>query len=144
MIKKILIVTVSVILLLVAVLAIAGWMNIRDRFPDYLVNIDHSSQSGPVKVGFSAVRITPEIVDTWNDLNGDGYFDEEAGETYNDDNGNGEFDAVWIAGFGNRRPANGVHDDLWARTMVLEQEGFRFALVVVVVSVCSLKLCLIF
>ena len=131
MIKKVLIITGSVILLLVVVLAFAGWMNIRDRFPDYSVNIDHKSKAGPVKIGFSAVRITPEIVDTWNDLNSDGYFDEEAGETYNDDNGNGKFDAVWIAGFGNRRPANGVHDDLWARTMVLEHGDFRFALVVV-------------
>lgn len=34
---------------------------------------------------------------------------------------NQSFEAVWIAGFGNGRAMNGVHDDLWARGIVLSQ-----------------------
>ena len=71
-------------------------------------------------VGFAALPITPEIVDTWNDLNGDAKFQEKEGDTYNDLNNNGKFDAYWIAGFGNQRAANGVHDDVWARVVVFD------------------------
>ncbi|RMG10862.1 MAG: hypothetical protein D6729_18880, partial [Deltaproteobacteria bacterium] len=33
--------------------------------------------------------------------------------------GNGLFDGLWLAGFGNNRPAVGVHDDIWARAVVI-------------------------
>ena len=37
---------------------------------------------------------------------------------------------VWIAGYENNRPAQSVHDDLWARAMVLDDGKTRFAVVV--------------
>src|SRR5690606_27932750 len=41
----------------------------------------------------------------------------------------GKFDPVWIAGFSNRKPANGVHDDTWARTMIVDDGKTRIAIV---------------
>ncbi len=35
--------------------------------------------------------------------------------------GNGRFDGLWIAGFGTNRPALGVRDPLWARTIAVQQ-----------------------
>jgi hypothetical protein len=35
--------------------------------------------------------------------------------------GNGRFDGLWLAGFGNNRPATGVRDPAWARTVAIEQ-----------------------
>ena len=59
-----------------------------------------------------------------------GSFWEEDGDTYQDGNGNGQFNPVWIAGFQNQRPAQGIHDELWARTMVIDDGSFRLAYVV--------------
>lgn len=36
---------------------------------------------------------------------------------------------IWLAGFGNNRPAIGRNDDLWARALVLEAGGAKVALV---------------
>ncbi|MRG95566.1 hypothetical protein [Polyangium spumosum] len=73
---------------------------------------------GDLRVGASAQKITPTI-ETWTDTNQNGEWDE--GEAYEDKNGNGRWDGVWLAGFGNGRAATGVHDDVWARVVVLEQ-----------------------
>lgn len=43
--------------------------------------------------------------------------------------GDGEFQAAWLAGFQNGRPANSVHDDIWSRTVVLQQGDTTVALV---------------
>jgi hypothetical protein len=83
----------------------------------------------PLKAGFAAVTITPEIPDRWNDTNDDAKYNPRHGDTFIDGNGNGTFDPVWIAGFGNRRAANGVHDDLWARTMIIDDGRTRLAIV---------------
>ena len=40
----------------------------------------------------------------------------------------GEFRAAWLAGFQNGRPANSVHDDIWSRTVVLQQGDTTVAL----------------
>ncbi len=40
-------------------------------------------------------------------------------------------DPIYLAGFDNDRRATGVHDDLWARGVVLESRGTKIALVVV-------------
>lgn len=112
--------------------AIFLFFRLRDRHSGYWLELTHVSDiPAPIRAGFSALPITPEVPDSWEDTNNDARFNEEDGDTYRDDNGNGRFDAVWIAGFHNRRPAQGVHDDLWARTMVLDDGRFRLAYVVV-------------
>ena len=56
--------------------------------------------------------ITPKITDVvLNDLNGNARYEPKKGESYNDINDNGMFDPIWIGGFHNSRPAQGVHDD---------------------------------
>jgi len=82
-----------------------------------------------MSAGFSAIEITPEVPDRWTDSNGDAAYSPGDGDTYTDGNGNGKFDPVWIAGFGNRRAANGIHDDLWARTIVIDDGSTRLAIV---------------
>jgi hypothetical protein len=118
-----------VIVLLTLVLAVYFYFNVKDRHPDYTIDLNIKN-SGEVilKVGFSAVRITPEVADRWTDVNDDAKFVESDGDTYEDLNGNGRFDPVWIAGFSNKRAANGIHDDLWARTMVIDDGNSRIAM----------------
>lgn len=82
-----------------------------------------------LSVGFAAVPITPEVPDRWDDINNDAKYKPKDGDTFTDGNGNGVFDPVWIAGFGNRRPANGIHDDIWARTMIIDDGRTRLAIV---------------
>ena len=86
-------------------------------------------QPGIIQIGFGKIPITPEIIDTWNDMDGNAKYEPEKGDTYNDLNSNGEFDAVWIAGFHHLRPAQGIHDDIWARVMVLDDGQTRMAIV---------------
>ena len=50
-------------------------------------------------------------------------------ETTEDLDGDGRINAVWIAGFGSGRQAEGVHDDIWTRVVTLEQGELRVALV---------------
>jgi hypothetical protein len=54
-----------------------------------------------------------------------GYVASDEGE------GDGDFQAIWLGGFHNGRPAIGVHDDIWARAIVLDQGETRLAFVVV-------------
>jgi len=120
-------------IILAVFLLIALWMfiNVKDRNPGYEVdlNIIGTDQPGTIKVGFAAFPITPEVVDTWEDVNGDAEFREKDGDTYNDNNNNGKFDPIWIAGFSQRRAANGIHDDVWARVVVFDDGATRLALV---------------
>ncbi|MEZ4394700.1 MAG: hypothetical protein R3A48_26805 [Polyangiales bacterium] len=67
----------------------------------------------------------------WTDLNNDGRFQPGEGEAFVDRNGNGVFDAAWIAGFGNARPARGVHDDLEVRALALRWNDVSVALAVI-------------
>jgi len=85
--------------------------------------------SSPLSTGFAAIPITPEVPDRWTDINDDAEYNPRDGDTFIDGNGNGKFDPVWIAGFGNRRAANGINDDLWARTMVIDDGQTRLAIV---------------
>lgn len=119
------------LILLLIIAAAFVYSRLKDRHPDYWLELEQTATAaGPLRAGFSAVPITPEIPDTWTDVNGDAQYIEEDGDTYQDGNGNGRFDPVWIAGFQNRRPAQGVHDELWARTMILDDGTFRLAYVV--------------
>ena len=121
------------IILFVHVAAAAIWMryNLHDRFPDADINLDiRPAAVGPLRAGFAKVDISPDLPDTWIDVNGDARFDEKDGDTWTDGNGNGKFDASWLAGFHKHRPAVGIHDSLWARAMILDDGQTRLALVV--------------
>ena len=108
------------------------WMfvNMRDRHPGYSADLKIINNSASaLTVGFAAVTITPEVPDRWVDANNDIEYNPKDGDTFTDGNGNGVFDPVWIAGFSNRKPANGVHDDTWARTMIVDDGKSRLAIV---------------
>lgn len=105
-----------------------AWQNTRDRHPDYTLSINHQTQkAGPLRIGFAAHDISPLVEDSWTDINGDAQYSEEDGDTFTDRNGNGQFDPVWMAGFQNQRPAQGIHDPLWSRSMVIDDGEFTLA-----------------
>lgn len=89
---------------------------------------------GNVYAGAAVIDTTPEIVDTFTDLDGDNLFDgcvddPTCGEPFQDVNGNGVFDVVWIGGFGPLRAALGVHDPISVRAVVIAQDGEYIAMV---------------
>ena len=118
-----------ILLLLIITLFVWFGKNLRDPHPDYKVDLKIlNNPSSQLSAGFCALPITPAVPDRWDDKNKNAEFDK--GETFTDGNGNGKFDPVWIAGFGNNRPANGIHDDVWARAMVVDDGKTRLAIVV--------------
>ncbi len=120
------------IVLLVLVLSVLFWFhsNLKDRHPGYTADLKITGKPSVLSAGFAAVPITPEVPDKWVDKNNDQKYDPKDGDTFIDGNGNGVFDPVWIAGFSNNKPANGIHDDTWASTMVVEDGQTRIAIVV--------------
>lgn len=84
------------------------------------------SNAGALAVGVAARAITP-VVESFTDENANGRHD--FGEPFVDENENGAWDGVWIAGFSMGRAATGVHDDQWARVVVLSQGDVTVALV---------------
>jgi hypothetical protein len=103
-----------------------------------------------LKAGVAAVRITPYGKNpdwkgtvtpsgVWGesfiDTNKNGRWDE--GEPFTADPANTAIDpksasrysGIYLAGFGNDRLATGLHDDLWARALVLDYGGKRIAIV---------------
>ncbi|MEK6286774.1 MAG: neutral/alkaline non-lysosomal ceramidase N-terminal domain-containing protein [Acidobacteriota bacterium] len=103
-----------------------------------------------LKIGVAALPITPfgpnsdwngTITDSgvwgekFTDANHNGRWD--SGEPFEDDPGNdaldssskGKYDGIYLAGFGNNRPATGKHDDLWARAIVMEYGETKIAIV---------------
>ncbi|MBL8205646.1 MAG: neutral/alkaline non-lysosomal ceramidase N-terminal domain-containing protein [Blastocatellia bacterium] len=112
--------------------------------------LSSSAPKKELRVGFSAIAITPfgqnpawdgTITEsgvwgeTFTDANKNGYWDR--GEPFVDDEGNsqidqsskGKYDGTYLAGFGDNRLATGKHDDLWARTMVVDYGSTRIAIV---------------
>ncbi|TVQ65047.1 MAG: hypothetical protein EA360_11010 [Balneolaceae bacterium] len=129
--KLLLKITLMGLLGLIALSLFFAAYNMRDRFRGYEVNIKiPAGEPGIIRAGFAALSITPEIRDTWIDSNGSYRFEPKDGDTYEDVTGTGRFDAVWMAGFQNSKPAQGVHDDLWARAMVLDDGNTKVAWVV--------------
>lgn len=127
--KGIKIIGVSLLALLILV-CVYSYGNMRDRHPGYSIDLKiESGEPGVMRAGFAAVTITPEYMEPWNDADGNARYEPKKGDTYEDLNGNGKFDTYWIAGFENRVAAQGVHDDLWARTMVLDDGNTRLAVV---------------
>jgi Neutral/alkaline non-lysosomal ceramidase, N-terminal len=110
-----------------------AYYNSRDRHPDYTLNLNVVAPTHDVnyKVGFAAIKITPNLPDRWFDKNKDATYDPDHGDTYQDINKNGHLDAVWLAGFQNSRPANGIHDNLWARAMLIDDGHTRMVIVAV-------------
>lgn len=91
-------------------------------------------EDGVTYAGAAAVDLTPVILETWTDLDGDHTFDgcnddPDCVEPFDDVDGDGWFDAVWIGGFGPMRPAVAVHDPIWARAMIVARDGEYVALV---------------
>ncbi len=129
--KKKLVWTGGTILGIVFLVTVFVFWNLRDRHPGYEIDLFITGKNipGQIQTGFAALPITPEIIDTWNDVNNDAKYRKKDGDTYNDNNNNGKFDAYWIAGFDQQRAANGVHDDVWARVIVFDDGKTRLALV---------------
>lgn len=90
-----------------------------------------SVSPGPLRVGVAKRNITPDLsqYDRFIDADNDNKYHPEKGDRFEDTNGSGKIEAVWIAGFGNDRPAQGVHDPLWARAIAFENNGVRIVLV---------------
>ena len=121
------------IVVLLLVIGLVFWFgyNLKDQHPDYNLDLKVLNNApAQLSAGFSATPITPAVPDRWDDKNKNAEYDPGQGETFTDGNGNGKFDPVWIAGFGNNKPANGIHDDLWARAMVVDDGKTRLAIVV--------------
>jgi hypothetical protein len=113
--------------LIIAVTAF-GLYNMRDRHKGYHIDIDiQASEPVRVSAGFAAMTITPQVIDTWTDTKGNARYNPDEGDTFEDRTGSGQFDAVWMAGFHNNKPAKGIHDDLWARAMVIDDGNTRIA-----------------
>ena len=128
--KKVLKITGIVMLVLILAIVAVAYSNLRDSHKDYTLDLNiRSAGDAPIRTGFAAITITPEIPDRWHDNDGNAKYEPKKGDTYDDLNGNGKFDAYWIAGFGQKRAANGVHDDLWARTMIIDDGKTRLAVV---------------
>lgn len=112
--------------------------------------LSSSAPKKELRVGFSALAITPfgqnpawdgTITEsgvwgeTFTDANKNGYWDKD--EPFVDDEGNsqidqsskGKYDGTYLAGFGDNRLATGKHDDLWARTIVVDYGSTRIAIV---------------
>ena len=122
--------TIQILLTLFVLLVLILVFRVRDKNPGYKLQLEIlSKESGTLSAGFSAVSITPDIHDTWTDIDDNARYEPDKGDTFTDGNGNDKFDPVWIAGFQNRRAANGIHDSLWARTMVIDNGQVRVALV---------------
>ncbi|NQU52948.1 MAG: hypothetical protein HQ522_10465 [Bacteroidetes bacterium] len=118
------------LLVLIVVGFITFKYQIRDRHSGYNLDLKiTNSTEGQIQAGFAAMSITPEVVDTWNDVDNNFEYEPKKGDTFNDNNNNGQFDAYWIAGFHSSRAANGVHDSLWARTMIIDDGTTRIAMV---------------
>jgi hypothetical protein len=97
---------------------------------------------GRVRAGAATVDVTPVIAETFVDADGNheftGCFDDPTGavegcggEGFDDVDGDDWFDAVFIGGFGYRRPAQGVReqDGITARAVVLSYDDQYVALV---------------
>ena len=88
---------------------------------------------GVTYAGVASIDMTPTIVETFTDLNGNSDFDgclddpdatrSGCSEPFDDVNGNGLFEPVWIGGFGPLRPALNVRDPVYARALVFGFEG---------------------
>ncbi len=128
--RKLLIGTLLVISSFLLGLLIYFLIVTKDRNSGFTIDLTvKDNPEGQIYAGFAALSITPEVPDRWHDANNDARYNPKDGDTYEDLNNNGRFDAVWMAGFQNSRPAQGVHDELWARVMVIGDGTSKIAIV---------------
>jgi len=109
------------------------YIQTHERHRGYSLDLwlpDKSKVSGQMKVGFASVKITPQLPDRWKDIDNNARYEPEKGDYFTDGNGNGKFDAFWLAGFDKKRAANGIHDDLWARSIVWDDSASVVGIVV--------------
>ncbi|WP_209331786.1 hypothetical protein [Lunatimonas salinarum] len=126
----------KVLLIVVCILVVGGgiytWRQFTDKHPGYALDLQITSDTpGELKIGFGKTDITPVGFDTWTDKDGDARYTPNEGDSYQDLNNNGKFDAVWLAGFQQNRPATGVNDPLWARSMVIDDGATRLGICVI-------------
>ncbi len=104
------------------------------------------TNEGQLSAGASSLSITPLCFEDWNDLDGNSEYDS-SDESFNDcgcdklcegdegwtaadeGEGDGVFQASWMAGFQQGRPAQDVHDELWARTIAVRSGDTTVAIV---------------
>jgi len=129
---------VSFLIALPVLILLAVYWHARGPYHRYRADLikpaaGAASKPDVLKVGVAKSDISPDLsrYDKFVDKDGDGKYRPEKGDYFEDTNGNGKLDAVWIAGFGNDRPAQGVHDPLWARAIAFENNGVRVAMVTV-------------
>jgi len=121
------------LVLIFVILCGRSWGPDRGYRVDAFKGPQEGSGNGPLWVGVAQRDITPDLsqYDRFVDVDGDNKYNPAKGDYFEDTNGNGRVDAVWLAGFGNNRPAQGVHDPLWARAIAFENHGVRVVLVTV-------------
>ncbi|MBI2119954.1 MAG: hypothetical protein HYT97_10080 [Elusimicrobia bacterium] len=95
-------------------------------FHSFLAIADELKQEIVLLAGASKEKITPTI-ETFSDINENGKYDLK--EPFTDLNNNGSWDPVWLGGNQNGRFALGVHDDLWAKTLILESNQTSLILI---------------
>ncbi|MBX3272257.1 MAG: hypothetical protein KF729_18480 [Sandaracinaceae bacterium] len=90
-----------------------------------------AGEGGTFEVGAARASITPTIDERTDvmtlDVNGNGTFD--TGDEFADRDGEPGFQGVWIAGFGNARPASDAHDDVHATAVALRNADTTIVLV---------------
>ncbi|MBN1482004.1 hypothetical protein EH223_06730 [candidate division KSB1 bacterium] len=129
--KKIISVLVAFIVLIFVALVVYVLHATRDRHPRYALDLNlplEGQPRTPLQVGLAKAAITPQLPDTWVDVDSNAAYEPDKGDTFVDGNNNGKFDVFWLAGFGNKRAANGVHDDIWARVIVWDDGATCIAL----------------
>ena len=130
LIKILKITGIVVLVLIIGIVVFVRNSKLFDKHAGYKLDLTiRSSGDAPIRTGFAALTITPEIPDRWHDNDNNAKYEPDKGDTYDDLNGNGKFDAYWLAGFARSRAANGINDDIWARTMIIDDGKTRLALV---------------
>jgi len=122
---------------LVLTVAISVRVRMHGPYRDYRVDTEFLSfppgalDSPQLQVGVAKRDITPDLAqfDPWVDADGNSKFEPEKGDTYTDRNGNGDFDFVWLGGFSENRPAQGVNDPLWTRAIAFRHRDTTLVLV---------------
>ena len=121
--------------ILIVILLLLLYFTTRGPYRDVAIDITNPSKSSwgkisQLKVGVGVQDITPDLTryDTWIDVDGDSSFNPKI-DKYEDKNNNGKFDFVWLAGFNNSRPAQGVNDPLWSRSIAFRNNGVTIVLV---------------